>query len=278
MAEPNPKVKALFNAARRYCDEPLDRSEGIVLPGDGILDDILLEIERAVPKDFNTEEEVRSYLLDAGRRAKLFTGYTARGRCDERVIQYHEPKESERAGSEIRRAEYLQYITDLSSEQAALTKPLPYRHAMSGTKRRRVGKKLAERWDVDPCSHYWYPLWRWDQPLPPDVLAFQDAWFHKEVGVEALQNILLRRGITRVWEINEVREDPEYELDPRLCWFMGGLEMYWSSRELDWLIYASHERSMTFAGDWLINAVKEAWPNWERRIYIDYDYELPSDS
>src|SRR5947209_5872557 len=30
---------------------------------------------------------------------------------------------------------------------------------------------------------------------------------------------------------------PEYEMDPRLCSFWGGTEMYWSSRRLDWLIY-----------------------------------------
>jgi len=32
--------------------------------------------------------------------------------------------------------------------------------------------------------------------------------------------------------------------------------MYWFSRALDWLIYRSREDSITFAGNWLVNAVK----------------------
>ena len=67
--------------------------------------------------------------------------------------------------------------------------------------------------------------------------------------------------------MNELRLDPEYEMDPRLCSFWGGTEMYWSSRKLDWLIYLSHEESMTFAGDWLAQAIKQALPNWRQRLY-----------
>jgi hypothetical protein len=48
--------------------------------------------------------------------------------------------------------------------------------------------------------------------------------------------------------------------------------MYWSSRELDWLIYLSHEESLTFAGRWLVEAIKEALPNWRERLYTAYGY------
>ena len=51
----------------------------------------------------------------------------------------------------------------------------------------------------------------------------------------------------RVWELNESRLDPEYEMDTRLCDFAGN-ETYWSSRELDWLVYVSHESSIAFTG------------------------------
>ena len=263
------KVKALYNAARRYC---IDRFETC-----HVLHRVLEEIERAVPEDFSTEEEARRYLIDAGKKGKVIS-LTASWGHGEVVVHYQEPEidVAERAAMEIERAEYLSFISTLSCEQAAEARPVLFRHLMSDTKRRRVANKLLESWKVDPLWHYWYPLW--EELLPYDVIAFQDAYFYKEVGAEKLQDIFLRRGITRIWEINEDRLPPEYELDPRLCNFTSSVEKYWSSRELDWLVYASHESSITFAGDWLIGAIKEAWPNWEQRVYTGYDYERPKEA
>jgi len=70
-----------------------------------------------------------------------------------------------------------------------------------------------------------------------------------------------------VWQIDESGFDPEFEMDPRLCSFVRRGETYWSSGELDWLVYSSHEESITFAGRWLVGAVKAAWPTWSERLY-----------
>ncbi len=40
---------------------------------------------------------------------------------------------------------------------------------------------------------------------------------------------------------------------------------------MDWLMYASHEGSLTIAGDWLIEEVRAAWPEWEQHLYAPYD-------
>ena len=61
-------------------------------------------------------------------------------------------------------------------------------------------------------------------------------------------------------------------MDTRLCDFAGN-ETYWSSRELDWLVYVSHESSIAFTGTWLVEEVKRRWPGWERRAYTGYDYD-----
>jgi hypothetical protein len=50
------------------------------------------------------------------------------------------------------------------------------------------------------------------------------------------------------------------------AFFNRGLETYWSSRHLDWLIYCSHEDSITFAGAWLVAAIQQAWPTWQQHI------------
>ncbi len=108
--------------------------------------------------------------------------------------------------------------------------------------------------------------------LPDDVLVLQERHFYTDLGVDALCDILRMRGITRLFELAEHHWSPELEVDVELCYFVGS-EKIWTSRSFDWLIYISHESSITFAGEWLVAAVKQAWPRWERRIYTDYIYD-----
>jgi hypothetical protein len=236
-----------------------------------ILAAILEEIERRVADDFQDVGETRAFLVAAGQRAKTLR-YQSSMVSGERRVTYHEPDWSPQyiAAREEARSGYLSYVARLSLEEAAGVPTVPYRQVMSESKRQRVGRELYRRWRVDPLQHYWYPLW--EDETPADVLATQDWYFHKEVGAAALQAILLRHGVTRVWQVEEAGLPPEYELHPCLCTF-GGWEAYWSSRELDWLVYASHEASITFAGAWLVEEIKRAWPNWEQRVYRDYVYE-----
>ena len=45
-----------------------------------------------------------------------------------------------------------------------------------------------------------------------------------------------------------------------------GSEGYWSSGDLDWIIYASHESSVAVGG-WLLGAVKQRWPDWRAHVW-----------
>ncbi len=61
--------------------------------------------------------------------------------------------------------------------------------------------------------------------------------------------------------------EPEYD----------GREGYWTSEGMDWLLYASHEGSITVAGDWLLEAVKSIWPAWRKHLYTGWDRQPPPD-
>lgn len=283
-------ANALFNAARRYCIDHSDlldvkarsatddRSEAkIFWAGSDILDGILYEIECAKPSDFSSAGEARIYLQLAGKKA-IFrsSSYGGGGKKGEKgYIVYRDPKwtPEERSFVEETRATYISYITNLQLAEAVQAAPVLYRHILGEAKRAQIRKKLAQRWGASPWEHYWHPLW-YDEPLPADVLAFQEAWFYAEVGRNTLRTLLFERGIKRIWQIGEHGVGPEYDIDTRLCDFWG-VETYWASPDLSWLIYVSHESSITFAGDWLISAIKQHWPNWEQRIYTGYSYEMP---
>lgn len=164
----------------------------------------------------------------------------------------------------------MSYIRGLRDEDLRHIAPLPYRRVLTERQSARWRAALAERWDAHPREHYWYPLH--SDSLPPDVLPLQHRNFLLEVAPAEFRSLFFRRGITRVFQFVEnqiVQRD--YELD--MEWVVpGGAERFWTSRELDWVVYTSHESSITFAGDWLIEGIKEIWPNWQQRIYTDWYY------
>lgn len=66
------------------------------------------------------------------------------------------------------------------------------------------------------------------------------------------------RKIGRVYELREYG-DQNYLLSVE-CWepFYNGAEGFWVSDTMDWILYASHESSVT-TGGWLTDAVFSAW-------------------
>ncbi len=46
-------------------------------------------------------------------------------------------------------------------------------------------------------------------------------------------------------------------------------EAYWFDDSLNWVVYKSHEGTITFGGEWLINHVKDIWEDWSN--YTKWD-------
>ena len=88
-----------------------------------------------------------------------------------------------------------------------------------------------------------------------------------------LSRILGDRGIARLFELREWGNG--YELDLELASFTyTGAEGFWKSSDPSWMIYASHESSITFGGDWLIESVLLILPEFERYLYKGWDPKL----
>ena len=132
-------------------------------------------------------------------------------------------------------------------------------------------RQMALAWGVD--RHYWWPL---TDPRPPHAEGFQEDYFETEFGYVALRRILAEGGVSNVLEFREDGEAYEIKVasfDP--CYT--GLEGFWTSARFDWILYASHESSITVGGEWLLRAVKAAWPAWEQRLWGASFPERPQD-
>jgi hypothetical protein len=265
-----PAKEALHTAARRYC---IDRSHLLKERDHGeaagtvrarfdlsarydVLYAILTDIESLTPDDAASLEEMRHLLIVAGQTTGGF-------------FMPRQPKATEVQAMDEERALFCDYVSALSPEDLRWVHPLPYHRTLSRMEHERLWTQLQVRWGA--IHGYWYPLT--GKALPTDVVAVQAAWFYHDVPRETLRGILRDHGLTRIWELREF--GPEYEMDVELLEPEDTAEAYWTSPAMDWLLYASHD-SLTLAGDWLIAAIKRAWPRWDRHTWVQGDYERPT--
>jgi hypothetical protein len=245
------EVESLHTAIRRYC---MDRysywtekygeiaskrkdSAGhgytqealCTFPRYNVLNAILVEIERHRPEDFTILNEAKDTFSAAARNAQTIFTQPPNGDLEQKVM--HEEREA-----------LCEFISRLSERDLTRIEPLFYRRVLSAAESNIIWGRLKTIWRI--TEGYWYPLAERERD---DIEAFQDAYLAKEVGVEKLHSIFRERGVERVWEMRE--DGINYELE--LAAFepiYNGNEGYWCDETFDWIIYASHESSITIGG------------------------------
>jgi hypothetical protein len=230
-----------FSFENGYSNEAL-----ATFPRYNVLNAILTEIERYLPTDFLSYEEAKQFFVLAVKEAQSNFTKPPNGEIKTRVM--NEEREL-----------LCEYISQLSDKDLSIIEPLYYRHVLSETERNEIRAKLKTIWNVDG---YWYPLTTWKID---NAEAFQDSYFEKEFGYEILKDILRNHNVTKIWELREDGIDYEIELsifEP----YYNGSEGFWCDSNYDWLIYASHESSITFAGT-ILDDIQNNWTNWQKRIW-----------
>ena len=148
----------------------------------------------------------------------------------------------------------------MSEEELYAAKNLPYKRVLSDEEIAELTVSLSSKWCVP--AGYWYPL---AEKSHEHIEAYQDRHFLENFPAEKLHQILRSHNISRVFELREY--GPCYELDCELFDpSYNGAEGYWVSSNLDWIIYASHESSITIGG-WLLEEVKKVWPNHSSHVW-----------
>lgn len=258
---------ALHTAARRYCLEGMTRSEPLffhlnsltpeeerAVAAHSVLHIILDEIEHVIPSAFTTVNALQGFLIEAGQAATV--PLPTSEQIDEQWEQMH---------SDARHA-FCVYVRNLSPQDLRQVPPLPYRRVLGDQEAEALWKRVEWCWNV-PRS-LWYPL---NNEAPPaNVIAFDDAWLTTYVPPTILRHILAQRRVRRVWQLTTW--GTQYEMDLDLLFSSSRQnEAYWTSETMDWLLYQSHEYSLTVAGDWLISAIKQAWPEWHEHLYMGWE-------
>jgi hypothetical protein len=271
-------IEALHNAARHYCTERHAEwrrkyaqlgAEGRgrakdsagqwtysdaaydVFPRYNVLDAILNEIERFVPGDFSSIEEAASLLAVAGETAtNLFTDdsnpIAVRAMADERQ-------------------RYAAFLAKVDVAQLAKAPRLPFRRVLGNDEHARRHQEFIRNWGK------WYGGFRDDGGNERlDVVTLHVEAMNRPGAYEHLRHSLVEHGFDRIFELREWGNG--YEIETAAATFRySGAEGFWTSDPMDWMVYASHEDSITIGGSWPIEAMKARLPAFERYRYRGWD-------
>ena len=121
-----------------------------------------------------------------------------------------------------------------------------------------VRQKLLEIWNYDGYG-YWDPL---DNKSPTETVFLMKKNLTNS-DCNPIVDYLISSCESRIYEITEDRIDYEIEFDS----FDRGLdETIVSDRTFEWVIYGSHEGTLTFGGTALIDFIKKLFADRKDRL------------
>jgi hypothetical protein len=270
---------ALHTAARRYCQdrfaewagiyEDLQRKENwrvqnLFQPGWDYSDEAYGTFPRyRVAK--NTQIEIERFVADSGMSlAEMRKRIIAA--CDKAQTALQTELTNKLARNAIREEaeDFRVYVETLTPEDLAQGEALPYRRVMSKEESETLWGELKKVWGIG--DGYWFPLK--EGPAPSDVLAFHTDYFESINGEALLRETLAQRGVSKLFLLHEFG-DPEYEIELSIYapGYRDGGEQYSTSTDTDWMVYASHESSITVCGQWLTQFFRKLHPECAERTY-----------
>lgn len=123
-----------------------------------------------------------------------------------------------------------------------------------------IRERLRQQWAIE-AEHMWVPL---TGHLQENTAYFEYSQFEQLFGMERLREILSQLSQEPVFAISEVGED--YQGPITIVEEYGSqqlIEMYYCDEHASWVVYVSHENTVTLAGQELLAHVKSAWPDMD---------------
>jgi hypothetical protein len=240
------QVEKLFQPGWNYSNEAYK-----TFPRYRIANDTLVEIERLVADSSASLSELRASLIQAAAKAKANLELQLTNGLAQQALR----EETE---------DFRIYIETLIRSDPASVEPLPRRRVLSAEESKGIWQDLKRAWHIE--ESYWFPLKK--GPIPLHILAFHTDYFQNIDGLELIRKELEKRHVSTVFLLHEFG-DPDYEIDLGIFEpsYRDGGEQYSTSKQMDWMIYASHESSITVCGQWLTEVFCELHPECTERTY-----------
>lgn len=159
------------------------------------------------------------------------------------------------------RTQFINFVSDLNVNELSETSTLSFERRLKEEESKRIENDLKNKFDFGSwkdVNHYWEPLCETQNNT--QTIYFDIDLFKTEY-VQVIVDILKSISGDKIYLITDV--DINYEIetsslsfhDPRES-ISCELESAYCDHETDWLIYISHESTITFSGEKLITRIE----------------------
>ncbi|MCL4261866.1 MAG: hypothetical protein KJ069_01555 [Anaerolineae bacterium] len=260
-------ITNLHTKARRYCGERneywRENAQRIATPpffvDNGgrstslrhhILAAIIAEVEGFVPQDFSDFDEAKTLIALAGQTADNLFTKSVKDPVEMEVIQEE-------------RDAFTTFVQRLTISELIDVEPLPIRRVLTKAESKEIWAGLQQTWGIQPRQSYWYPLLDCNVE---NVEAFDVYRFIESEIFRELPNFFLEKKSSRLYELPEIGDERELDITMENQPFYHGIEIYWTTKNFDTVLYISHEETLAVGG-WLLDEIKRMYPEWQSLVW-----------
>lgn len=125
--------------------------------------------------------------------------------------------------------------------------------------RENLKKVLKDRWDIE--ADHWCPID--EASTKEEVVYFPQYYFFKDFGLENLKSVISEISNGNLYHWNwETYKEQFYSIKVEEMVEFNNLEKFYFDDSCDWIVYISHENTIAFGGEKLIELLLGKWENW----------------
>jgi len=275
-------IEKLITSARHYCidnykfwsekyskeasghNNPYSDNDYNLFPRYNVINTILQGVEILVGQDFTSFERCKQELVEIGKNShSIFTVDSNEdlhllGESGRQVKSIGGRNNSiEKNAMSEERKKFIEFVFSMTIENISEVAPLPYRHRLTDKEMLSVRKQLLEHWNFD--GDYWNPL---DERSPKETVFLMKDNLTNDDCTKIL-DYLISNSNKRLYEVTEDRIDYEIEFD---SFDIDLYETIVTDKTFEWVIYGSHEETITFGGIALINFIKSLFAGRQDKL------------
>ncbi|PKV50913.1 hypothetical protein ATE84_2982 [Aquimarina sp. MAR_2010_214] len=125
---------------------------------------------------------------------------------------------------------------------------------------KEILKELKAKWQINPFN-LWIPLSDFSEK---NTCYFNSVEFNKKFGFDKLNRIYNSLKTGGIYEFTYPKETKI--IDKLNIVEFSGNDTFYVDKNVNYMIYLTHERTIAFAGDELINQIKKEWIEFEKFI------------
>lgn len=157
------------------------------------------------------------------------------------------------------RNKFVKFIDNITDNDLELVEPLPHRRKLKADEAKQIRQRLLETWNYD--GEYWEPL---NNKSPkPTIFVMKEIVTQDDI--EKIIQLVSERADNKIFEVSEDRNDYEIEIDsfnPDLY------ETICCDKSFEWVVYGSHESTISFGGTWLVEVVQKIFADRKEKLNL----------